>query len=301
MRNSLIEFTYKTAMLSMIIKSSYRPQASDISIETDIFEFTLLRQRTNSDRLQMSAILTQEARQLCFYGLQQTQKFSSNIAFAKAIAQAFLGDDYPPNFIPTSKEMTWIQDSISLALNLQTILTDLDIPNYITGGIAAATYGEPRTTRDLDIVIALIPTKLDILVQSLEAEGFHVPGIEDIRVGRLQTLSITHQETIARADLILADNSEFEQEKFKRQRAIIIPKRGTLYLVSPEDLILSKLRWCQQSQSEKQTRDVLGIMKVQNQNLDINYLNEKAAQLQLCQLLNQVISEAGLSQQNLEH
>lgn len=76
----------------MIIKPSYRPQASDTSIETGIFEFTLLRQRTNSDRLQMSAVLTQEARQLCIYGLQQTHTFTSKIALAQYIAKAFLGE-----------------------------------------------------------------------------------------------------------------------------------------------------------------------------------------------------------------
>ena len=60
------------------------------------------------------------------------------------------------------------------------------------------------------------------------------------------------------------------------------------------------MRWSQQSQSEKQRRDVLGIMKVQNQNLDINYLSEKAAQLQLSEMLSQVILESGLSQEKLE-
>ena len=45
------------------VKPGYRPQASDTTIETDIFEFTLLRQRSNSDRLQMSATLTKGARQ----------------------------------------------------------------------------------------------------------------------------------------------------------------------------------------------------------------------------------------------
>lgn len=278
----------------MIIKPSYRPQASDTTIETDVFEFALLRQRTNAERLQMSAALTQGARQLCFYGLQQTHNFLSKTAFAQAIAKAFLGDNYPPDFIPTRNEMTWIQDSISLALQLQTILTNLDIPYYITGGVAAATYGEPRTTRDLDIVIALVPAKLDVMVQYLEAEGFYIPGVEDIRLRRLQILSITHHETIARADLILAETSEFEQEKFKRRRSISIPGRGTLYLASPEDLILNKLRWGSQSQSEKQWRDVLGILKVQSQNLDINYLSQKAAQLGLSQALSKAMSEAGL-------
>jgi hypothetical protein len=277
------------------VKSGYRSQASDTSIETDVFEFALLRQRTNSDRLQMSAILTKGARQLCLCGLRQTHPFLTGSAVAQAIAQAFLGDNCPQGFIPTGTETTWIQDSISLAIQLQGIFADLEIPHYITGGVAATTYGEPRTTRDLDIVIALPLTQLDLMVQRLENEGFYVPGVEDIRSGQLQTLGITHQETITRADLILAGTSPFHQSQFNRRRAIEIPGRGTLYLASPEDIILSKLPWGKQSQFEKQWRDVLGILKVQGQTLDFNYLAQQAEVLKLTSMLIQAMTEAGLS------
>lgn len=280
---------------SSTVKPEYRPQSSDTSIETDIFEFNLLRKRSNSDRLQMSATLTKGARQLCICGLRQTHPNLSETAAAQAIARAFLGEDCPPKFIPTGTEMTWIQDSISLAIQLQTIFTDLGIPHYITGGVAAATYGEPRTTRDLDIVIALSLTQLDAMVQRLESEGFYVPGVEDIRFGRLQTLGITHQETIARADLMLAGTSAFDRTQFNRRRAIEIPNRGTLYLASPEDIILNKLRWREQSQSEKQWRDILGILKVQHQTLDFKYLNQKAQALELTNAFIQALIEAGLS------
>jgi hypothetical protein len=206
-----------------------------------------------------------------------------------------LGDDYPQGFIPTGTEITWIQDSISLVIQLQTIFADLEIPHFITGGVAAATYGEPRTTRDLDIVIALSLTELDLMVQRLENEGFYVPGVEDIRSQRLKTLGITHQQTIARADLMLASTSAFDQGQFNRRQAIEIPGRGILYLASPEDLILNKLRWGkQQSQSDKQWRDVLGILKVKGQILDFNYLTQQAEALELTNMSVQVMSEAGL-------
>ena len=276
------------------MKLGYRPQAEDTNVETDIFEFALLQQRSNSDRLQMSATLTQGARQLCIAGLRQTHNSDSESEFAEAIAQAFLGEYDLFGFRPTGNEMTWIQDSIALALQLQNILDELEIPHYITGGVAAATYGEPRTTRDLDIVLALVPAQLDRLVQRLETEGFYVPGVEDVRTGRLRALNITHQETIARADLMLAGESEFDRGQFRRRREISIPGRGTLYLASPEDIVLSKLRWGAQSQSEKQWRDVLGILKVQQQNLDFDYLNQQAESLGLTQLLVQATTEAGV-------
>ncbi|MGF1603800.1 MAG: hypothetical protein ACFCU8_17600 [Thermosynechococcaceae cyanobacterium] len=242
----------------------------------------------------MSASLTKNARLLCLCGLRHTRASLSPPEFAQTLAQAFLGEDLPPHFIPAGNELTWSRGSISLALQLQAVLTELTISHYITGGVAAATYGEPRTTRDLDMVISLPLAQLDRLVQRLESEGFYVPGVEDIRSGRLKTLSITHQETIARADLMVSGASSFDQEQFTRRLAVEIPGQGTLYLVSPEDLILNKLLWGSVSQSEKQWRDVVGILKVQQQDLDLGYLTGQAERLQLSAPLTQAMTEAGL-------
>ncbi|ELR99469.1 hypothetical protein [Gloeocapsa sp. PCC 73106] len=104
----------------------------------------------------------------------------------------------------------------------------------------------------------------------------------------------TDQETIARADLIVAGSSDFEQGQFSRRRAIAISGKGTLYLASPEDLILNKLIWGAQSESEKQRRDVLGILKIQTQTLDFNYLQQQAAVLKLTPTLTQAMIEAGI-------
>ncbi|AFY72135.1 hypothetical protein Pse7367_3918 (plasmid) [Thalassoporum mexicanum PCC 7367] len=168
--------------------ANYRPQATDTSPITDQFEFALLRQRTNSDRLKMSAGLTQSIRQLCLAGWQQNQPHWSKAQLAQKLAQAFLGDDVPGGFVPQGNAMSWIQDSITLALQLQEILTTLAIPHYITNGIAASAYGEPRSTRDLDVVISISLTELDLLVERLKSAGFYVPGIEDVRNGTMHSV-----------------------------------------------------------------------------------------------------------------
>jgi hypothetical protein len=275
-------------------QSGYRPQAEDTSLETDKFEFALLRKKSNGDRLQMSAILTQGARQLSMAGLRQTHASLSENELAQVIAQAFLGSDFPPGFQPTGDAMTWIQDSISLAIQLQDVFTDLEIPHYITGGVAASAYGEPRTTRDLDIVIAILPAQLDALVKRLEDEGFYVPGLEGIHFNRLQALKIIQQATIARANIILAHDNEFERQQFQRIREVNISDRGALYLASPEDVILNKLRWRAQHDPEQQWRDVLGILKVQAENLDFDYLEHQAEQLNISSALAKAMIEAGL-------
>jgi hypothetical protein len=271
---------------------TYTPQSIDTSEESDRYFFQLLKARTPLERLQMSAKMTRSARSLSLHCLRSQFAALSPVALAKKVATAWLQEDCPPNFIPSLNQMTWIQDSIGLAGILHPILTRLEIGYYITGGVAAIAYGEPRTTRDLDLVLAVALTDIDRLVAALEAEGFYVPGVDDVKSGRLTTLGITHTESISRADLMIAGADEFEQEKFVRIRAIDFPGLPSLNFASPEDLILSKLRWGQCTQSEKQWRDVLGVIKVQADQLDFEYLSLWAERLNLVDSLSRALAAA---------
>jgi hypothetical protein len=274
--------------------SAYQPQSIDTSIESDRFFFHLLRQRSPLQRLIMGNDMIRSARQLSLSCLRSRFGNLPETAFAQKVALAWLQEDLPPNYTPHLNSMTWIQDSTGLAAILHRILTTLEVPYYITGGVAAIAYGEPRTTRDIDIVMDIAPTDIDRLVAALEAEGFYVPGVEDVRSGRMTSLGITHMESISRADLVLTRTGEFDLMKFQRIRPIDVPGVGTFNFVSPEDVILAKLLWGRQSQSEKQWRDVLGVLKVQGDSLDFDYLNQWAAQLDLVDVVQQAIAAAGL-------
>jgi len=275
------------------VTPGYRPQAEDISAETDKLTFHLLRQRTPRERLSMAASLTKSARKLSLSSLTQQFAHLSPTQFAQKIARAWLQDHCPPNYFPTVKSEMWIQDSVQLAVKLHPIFAELGVPYYITGGVAAISYGEPRTTQDLDLVIAISPTDIHRLTDVLSECGFYVPGIDDVALGRMKTLQITDIESISRADLIVAGTDEFEQLKFERRRVIEF-ESTMLYFASPEDVILNKLQWRQRSSSEKQWRDVLGVLKVQDEQLDFDYLWQWAEILGLALDLDQAFTEAGL-------
>jgi len=281
------------AIPKFAIKPGYRPQADDTSVETDLLTFHLLRQRTAGERLRMAASLTRSARKLSLCSLRQQFGYLSPTQFAKKIALAWLQENCPPNYIPTGESPMWIQDSVSLAIKLHPIFEELGISYYITGGVAAISYGEPRTTQDLDLVMAISLDVIDRLSDALTEAGFYVPGIDDVKSGRMRTLQIIEMESISRADLVVAGTDEFERLKFARRR--VIEFEGTaLYFASPEDVILNKLRWRQRSGSEKQWRDVLGVLKVQAENLDYGYMRELAEQLGLVDALNQAVTESGV-------
>ena len=192
----------------------------------------------------------------------------------------------------------WVQDPSEIARILHPIFGSLDIPYYITGGVCAIAYGDPRTTRDLNIVVEVERSQIMPLVTRLEAEGFYCPpgAVSDIQSGRARTLSVTHMQLVLDADIVLNANTEFDRSKMERRRleAIGLNEAEQFWLASPEDVILAKLLWGRQSQSEKQWRDVLGVLKVQGESLDFAYLTEWATRLDLTELVQGAIAAAGL-------
>ena len=272
-----------------MVDAAYRAQSIDTSVEADCFIFQLLRQKSNGNRLAMTAALSKGARELSLIGLANTFSELSTTEFAKKVAFIWLGHRWPEGFIPKGEPMTWVQDSLQLARQLHPIFEQAGIAYYITGGVAATAYGDPRTTRDLDVVLNISRGNIPDLVPVLESVGFYVPGIEDVVSGRMNTLQIIHQQTLLQADLILAGTEPWDAIKFERRQI-----ESGLYFASPEDIVLSKLLWRMRSQSEKQWRDVLGVLKVQGERLDFDYLREWADALKLRDDLDQVCREAGL-------
>lgn len=283
-----------TQIPSLSAPPGYRPQAEDTGLETDLLCFYLLHQKTVAERLQMGAQLTRSARQLALNCFHQRFAHLNPQQFARKIAEAWLQEHCPPNYVPGGSEVSWIQDSIQLAADLHHIFDAEGITYYVTGGVAAIAYGESRTTQDLDVVLSVPRDNILALATALEQAGFYVPGVEDVMTGRMQTLQVTQIDTISRADLVIAKVNPYEQLKFERRQAYILPGNTSIYLASPEDLVINKLRWGRQSQSQKQWRDVLGILKAQQEQLDYEYMHRWAAEFDLSESLEQATVEAGV-------
>ena len=276
--------------------TGYRPQAIDISVEADLLDFYLLRQRSVTERIEIAANLINGARQFSLQCLKQQFTHLNAQQFARKIAEAWLQDDCPPDYIPQSDRMSWIQNSAELATQLHAVFENANIPYYITGGVAAIAYGDPRTTRDLDVVIQVPRTSIIQLQETLELAGFYVAGADDVASGRMKTLQITQMETISRADLILADEDTYTQQQFERRRHYAFPNETEVYLASPEDVVISKLRWGLRSESEKQRRDVLAILKVLQGELDYEYIYHWAAEFGLASIVQALAVDAGVQQ-----
>ncbi len=258
----------------------YCSQSIDTSINADLVRFHLYRQRTTVERLMLGAKYKQSARQLSLACLRQSFPELTATAFAQKIAHAWLQAKCPADYIPADP-MSWNQDPTAIAAFLAQILNTVNIPYYITGGVAAIAHGEPRATIDLDVVIDIDLADLPTLAANFEAQGFYVAGLADVLAGRLRCLNITHLETIENIDLMISGKEEYDLIKFDRKQLYTLPGSGEVAIASPEDVIISKLIWRRESQSDKQWRDILGVLKVQQEKLDFGYLQGWIARFEL--------------------
>ncbi|MBW4490774.1 MAG: nucleotidyltransferase family protein [Trichocoleus desertorum ATA4-8-CV12] len=276
------------------IKPGYRPQAPDTDIEADVVQFQLLRQRSNAQRLAIAVGLTRWAKAASLRGMQKANQST----FRERFAQSVLGDKWLPHLTPSSDPSMWTQDPSEIARLLHPIFERLAIPYYITGGVAASMYGDPRTTRDMDLVIEAQRKDIPRLTEALEQAGFYCPpgAVEEVAAGQGQTLSVTHMEQLLNADIMLNADTNFDRSKMVRRRLEAIDEAELLqvWVIAPEDLILAKLLWGRGNQSEKQWRDVLGVLKVQIDTLNYAYLAEWAEQLGISEMLQQALTEAGI-------
>ena len=152
---------------------------------------------------------------------------------------------------------------VTIELNvLRTVSERLEaarLPFTVTGSMALDYYAAPRMTRDIDIVVALSPAALSPLQKAL-GDDFYFDAdyaLDAIRNERL--FNLMHIASAMKIDLIVLKSSEYRQLEFSRRQAINVGGVPT-WIVSREDLILSKLEWSKESASEMQRRDIVQLL-----------------------------------------
>lgn len=165
-------------------------------------------------------------------------------------------------------------------------LESASIPYMVTGSMAMAAYAVPRMTRDIDVVIECRPEDADRICKLFEADCY--VDAESIReaVARRSMFNIIHTQWIIKADFIIRKDERYREVEFDRRRQLDV-EGTTLLFVAPEDLVLSKLVWSRESNSEVQMRDAR-IIAESVAGLDWSYLEQWAIVLDLQDLLNEV-------------
>jgi hypothetical protein len=191
-----------------------------------------------------------------------------------------------------------IPEPIAVTLLVIEALDDLGVPYLIGGSLASAVYGVPRATMDADLVADLRMEHAEPLARAL-GNAFYVDAgsIRDA-IGHYGSFNVIHFETMFKVDIFVPKRRPFDAEQLARRRAVVVatdPER-TAYFACAEDSILTKLEWYHVGGgvSERQWRDVLGMLKAQGALLDLAYLGRWSTALDVADLLGRALREAGM-------
>lgn len=150
----------------------------------------------------------------------------------------------------------------------------------VTGSIASTYHGEPRATRDLDIVIDPSAETLGVLVADLAADGYHVDRDAAFTALRERTQFNAVGADATKIDFIVRKDRPFSREEFeRRQRADLLGTPG--FIASVEDMIIAKLEWSIPLDSERQLRDVASMLDVAGEAIDRPYIARWVRALEL--------------------
>ena len=168
---------------------------------------------------------------------------------------------------------------------------------YLVGGsVASSLLGEPRATNDIDILVELREPQVEGLIRELGPD-FSVDD-EALRdaIRRRRSWNIFFLPLVTKVDLFIKRAEAFDESELNRRLRVEIGSQGSLYVATPEDIVLRKLAWFRAGgeSSSSQWRDVLGVLTVSSAGLDWGYLQTWAATLGVGDLLSRVRAEAAV-------
>jgi hypothetical protein len=180
-----------------------------------------------------------------------------------------------------------VNEELEILKDVAVRLNGAGIGYMMTGSMAMALYSIPRMTRDIDVVVQILPADAG-KIATLFSKDFYVDEAVVLQAIRDKGMfNIIHTDSVVKVDFIIRKDEDYRIEEFSRKKKIVIDG-VPVWVVAPEDLVLSKLVWAKNSGSELQFRDVRQMMT--RNDFDERYLQKWAKALGVVDLVERAKS-----------
>lgn len=174
------------------------------------------------------------------------------------------------------------------------VLDQQRITYVLVGSLASSMHGMYRSTAAIDIVADVRSEQVIPLLTALQKDFYVDEKAVRDAIDRKQSFNAIHFDSVFKIDIFIPKSDEFSKKQIERRELKkLSPDLDQMIYVATADTILAKLRWYDSGGrvSDAQWRDVFGILGASSKKLDLDYLNDWAANLGITDLLEKAISE----------
>lgn len=160
---------------------------------------------------------------------------------------------------------------------------------FVAGSMASIFYGEPRYTNDIDVVADMRNEHVTELIDHFPADDFYVSedaAREAIRLGG--QFNIIHSSSGLKIDVIIRRKNDFDDSQFERARLVSTSGKLQANFSSPEDVIIMKMKYYKEGESEKHLRDITGMLKISGESIDRQYIENWTKKFGLTDIWNSI-------------
>lgn len=275
---------------------TWRQMNWDTTLATEAIILQLWRETPAWRKLEQTEHLNHFTWQLARLSLRKRFPHASPQELKRRFADLLLGPDlaaqvYGPVHQAIGETEHHFAEVVKLTQQVTAILEQLQVLYVVSGSLASVIYGMVRTTEDIDLVVDLAPEHIPSFITSLQAMFYLDEWAIHEAVQQRTHFHLIHLATTFKFDLYLTKPHPFDQQQLAQRSAITVGPETSkqLWMLSPEDVILSKLVWFQRGATkvERHWRDVMSIIKAWQDALRITYLEDWAEILQVTALLRQ--------------
>jgi len=160
----------------------------------------------------------------------------------------------------------------SLFEKLRAALDGAGIPYFVTGSFVSSALGVPRSTNDIDVIIAPTAEQLEALLRAFSFPAFYSDREDALdALERRSQFNVIDNATLWKVDFIVSKDTAFDRARFERRRITEI-SGVNVYAATAEDIVIAKLVWSKLGESQRQIDDAAGVIRIQAGKLDLAYI-----------------------------